>query len=886
MKDGTTHEGKIMLETDSLVLIRATVTKDGETKKANLRLERKDIKEVVRDAAKPPDTSRKPVGPKPRKPTRKPRRPVKIKKPRVRLPTGPFKLGRIRRSVVLIRNIIHSRTYGIGSGFLVRDDGVVYTNRHVIDVPPTVKVPATILVGVPSRRDPDVLEYFHAKVALMMPESSGLDFAVLKIVARKEYGRFPVMKVSSSGSGLGQSVAALGYPDNLGESPTLSFTKGSISLANVKFEGKSYFQTDAAVNPGNSGGPMVNTAGQAIGLVTMRMSRADNMAYALNLAEVSSTARSAVSRAHLLTPEAGPIDKKSLAKIDTTMAPKDAQKGTEGWVLEAGRQSEFRGLLRIDGDGSDYWVTSEKTLPENFRLTISCWVMFRPKYSAEIDEKTIRLLCVRFGTEDTTLSVRSRNGWTVWSNHKITSLYKDKDSIASKDTGNPGVPMDLTITSEGGKCTVSVSGEEILDYAGNKQPKGRCRFSIGGYQSRLLIAGVSVTDLSDKPRGLPEDAEGLSKALLSDDWAMRNDAVVALGRLGTASIPALLRAASDKHPSVRERAVDYLGKLAAEDEGQSHVPAVLKVVQLAVNDESLEVRRSGLKAVTHLGPAAEGLAGDVVKAANIKPETDRASTRILAISAIKNIGPACLPELIKTICRRDPIAETARVIVKGMSDSAVPAIIEAFKDAKKEARIDLIRILQPRAASDKRVGDIMETVLKSDEDWEVRQAAVMYLGTAKTDRIGALVITALKDKHPDVQKASINILLSRVRAGDEKAALALTGIATEHEEWKTRQSVIAELTKRDSKNYVPMVIKALGDRNSKIRMLAVRWLERRSDLTKESIPALTAAVEDESDAVRYSAVSALSRIKAPEVIPALTKILLASQRCRSRFDLL
>ncbi len=872
-KDGKTYHGKIIAETDSIVIIQTFSNQDGRTKRVIVRLQKKNVKEITLGGTEPPPSGSNPTRPKPK--TTKPKTPAPktpVPKTVKRPDAGQLNLGHIRRSVVLIRTIVGDRTYAIGSGFVVRSDGVIYTNRHVIEVPAHMKASPKILVGVPSPKDPDVLNYFFAKVALVTKESTGLDFAVLKISAKRAYGSFPFMKTSSVGSGLGQPVTVLGYPDSLSDTPVLSVTKGNVSSTSVKLQDRKYLQTDAAVNPGNSGGPMVNVKGHAIGLVTFRKARSDNMGYALQLAELSSIAKTAIAKIRSLSPEPGPVDPKILSKIDIMMASKKAQKGTDGWIYDVGKSAESNGVLQIDGGGWDYWVTSEKTLPENFMLTISCCVLFKQGSTEFLGRRIVKLLGIRFGTDDTTLSLRARNGWTIWFNYDTMSIFKDKKSIASTKVRSPNVPMQLTVVRKGNKCTISVDGQVVLDYATTGPPKGRYRFSLGGYQSRLYISGVKITDLSDKPRILPKDRAGLIKALQSDDWSMRNDAVVALGRMGPASAPALIQAAEDKNPTVRERAVAYLGKFAIKD--KSRISSVLKVLRRAIADESLEVRKSGLVAVKNLGPAADSLATDVVKAAKIrKPETYRLGVHGLALRTIISIGPACMPELIKVICRRDPLSREVTGIAKSMSKHAVVPILNAFKDADDIAKIELIRILQPLAATDNRVENFMETVLKSEENWRVRRAIVTHFGIAKTDRMVSLLAVAMKDEHEGVRGEAIRLLVSKVNTGDDKAVAGMMKAAIEHKDWKIRRSIVVELVRHSSKNYIPIMVKMLGDRNSNIRTMVAEWLGKRTDLTEDIIPALVAVLDDESDSVRYNAARALGGIKSPKVIPSLTNIL-------------
>ena len=186
-----------------------------------------------------------------------------------------FSIPQARRSVVYIKSFIPNVGTGVGTGFLVDEAGLIYTNRHVIESGGRSHRDSVIVVGVPSQADPDKLDYFRAKVVHVVEEPQARDFAILKIGDKPEYGKFTPLRLASEPLGLGDQVAALGFPFIQKGEPTLSLTKGSVSSVRVKFEEVSFYQTDAAVNPGNSGGPLLNVAGEAAGIVTLKLSEAE-----------------------------------------------------------------------------------------------------------------------------------------------------------------------------------------------------------------------------------------------------------------------------------------------------------------------------------------------------------------------------------------------------------------------------------------------------------------------------------------------------------------------------------------------------------------------------------------------------------------------------------
>ena len=137
--------------------------------------------------------------------------------------------------------------FGAGSGFIVSPDGVILTNAHV------VQGASEVTVKLADRRE------FRAKVLGSDPRT---DVAVLKIDAKN----LPTVPLGNARSlQTGEWVLAIGSPFGLESTVTagvVSATGRSLpSDSNVQF-----IQTDVAVNPGNSGGPLFNTRGEVVGI--------------------------------------------------------------------------------------------------------------------------------------------------------------------------------------------------------------------------------------------------------------------------------------------------------------------------------------------------------------------------------------------------------------------------------------------------------------------------------------------------------------------------------------------------------------------------------------------------------------------------------------------
>jgi serine protease Do len=143
---------------------------------------------------------------------------------------------------------------GMGSGFIVDSNGIVLTNAHVVDGADEVTV-RTI-----DRRE------FRAKV---LGVDKATDVAVLKIDAKN----LPSVRVGDASKlRVGEWVVAIGAPYGL----EATVTSGIVSAKSRTLPGDSvvgFIQTDAAVNPGNSGGPLFNLDGEVIGINSQIFSR-------------------------------------------------------------------------------------------------------------------------------------------------------------------------------------------------------------------------------------------------------------------------------------------------------------------------------------------------------------------------------------------------------------------------------------------------------------------------------------------------------------------------------------------------------------------------------------------------------------------------------------
>lgn len=141
---------------------------------------------------------------------------------------------------------------GSGSGVIISADGYIVTNNHVIEN--TKKIQVTLNNG----------EEYDATVVGSDPTT---DIGLIKIDPKE---KLPFLTFSNSDNvKLGEWVLAVGNPFNLTSTVTagiVSAKSRNIGIINQRTAIESFIQTDAAVNPGNSGGALVNTAGELVGI--------------------------------------------------------------------------------------------------------------------------------------------------------------------------------------------------------------------------------------------------------------------------------------------------------------------------------------------------------------------------------------------------------------------------------------------------------------------------------------------------------------------------------------------------------------------------------------------------------------------------------------------
>lgn len=159
---------------------------------------------------------------------------------------------------------------GLGSGFIVNEDGFLITNFHVIEGETQISVEVYL------QRN-DQLEPKTYRQVRIVAMNKFADLALLKI-EDKDAPKFKYVLLGSSDVlAVGERVFAVGSP--LGLERTV--TEGILSTKTRQMQGELYLQTTAQINPGNSGGPLFNLSGEVVGVTNMKITFGEGLGFAI-----------------------------------------------------------------------------------------------------------------------------------------------------------------------------------------------------------------------------------------------------------------------------------------------------------------------------------------------------------------------------------------------------------------------------------------------------------------------------------------------------------------------------------------------------------------------------------------------------------------------------
>jgi len=152
-----------------------------------------------------------------------------------------------------------------GTGFLISSDGYVATSYHVV-------------------RDADSIylenEKFDRVKAILIKSDAASDIALLKISDEKFHTQIPFV-IDAKEASIGEDVYTLGFPKD-----DIVFGEGTISSSTGFRGNQQMYQIAVPVNPGNSGGPLINVRGELVGIISGIQTETSGTAFAVKSAEL------------------------------------------------------------------------------------------------------------------------------------------------------------------------------------------------------------------------------------------------------------------------------------------------------------------------------------------------------------------------------------------------------------------------------------------------------------------------------------------------------------------------------------------------------------------------------------------------------------------------
>jgi serine protease Do len=273
LKDKASVTGQILAEKRDLVVVDVGYTV--------LTIPRNQIVKISGDAPEPKPTIAATKSGKSKSPTEAPKtRPAPEFPAEGGFYSAPSKPA-VARSVRELVNQLGEAVVqvrcpsGLGSGFILNEDGFLMTNFHVIEGE------TQISVEVYHQRNGQ-LERKSYKSVRIVAMNKFEDLTLLKI-EDKDAPKFKYVVLGNADTmAVGERVFAIGSP--LGLERTV--TEGILSTKTRQLQGELYLQTTAQINPGNSGGPLFNMSGEVIGVTNMKITFGEGLGFAIPIESV------------------------------------------------------------------------------------------------------------------------------------------------------------------------------------------------------------------------------------------------------------------------------------------------------------------------------------------------------------------------------------------------------------------------------------------------------------------------------------------------------------------------------------------------------------------------------------------------------------------------
>ena len=368
-----------------------------------------------------------------------------------------------------------------GSGFIITSDGRVVTNEHVVGDHRRV----TVRITGAGRYEGRVL---------------GVDaIADLAIVDIEDGGGFTVLDMGDSDSlSIGEDVVTVGFPLGvmLGDDPTI--TRGVVSSVR-EFRGVKHIQTDAAVNSGNSGGPLFNGAGEVIGVNTFGIRDAEGINLAVAINEVKERLPSLSS--------GGSVG------VTSTPAPTLQATPTPRPHVRSGAFYLESAELPHDDDEKIESLTAFRNV-RNFIISAD----FEVPYSESVGDWSVGFIFRNPTLENRSLVAVTRDG--------LYSHYERRDGESTRlDSGyvpnwnrNVGDKNEMSLVAVGDNGWLFVNSEYVSDFDISGADEGGNLKVATGFFTGDEIAG-ETTRVSDITASELEKLHGPSSGTLTKDDA-------------------------------------------------------------------------------------------------------------------------------------------------------------------------------------------------------------------------------------------------------------------------------------------------------------------------------------------------------------------------------
>jgi HEAT repeat protein len=388
------------------------------------------------------------------------------------------------------------------------------------------------------------------------------------------------------------------------------------------------------------------------------------------------------------------------------------------------------------------------------------------------------------------------------------------------------------------------------------------------------------------------------KKLADEEVSVRREAAAALGVIGpegAAAVPALLQALDDEDTTVRQEALTTLGRIGPA--ARAAVPVLLH----ALRDKDTDYRVLTLQALGGIGPENEAVVPTLVK---MLLDDDREKMRFTATGILKTFGSkarAAIPELARGLKRNDVgVRNAAAAVLGSIGPEALPQLLTVVRDPERDIRQTVNEALRNMGPKARDAIPVLTEVLKSEDNFEDRRAAVWVLAEIGPDALPVL-IQALQDQANDVRRAAVQAIAKLGPGAKTRPALVplieqfkndnvggeaigpVVAFGTEAVEplldaLKSRtktpnshnccQQALVQLGAK-AKGIIPSLIEMLKGEDPSLRGTADAVLQ---SIGADAVPALVKAIRDKTNDYADGTLGRLGA-KARPAIPELVKLL-------------